>query len=222
MTVAEPKKRRSRGMTLVEVVIALAILAMAFFGMVSVITYTSRMNASTRERMIAMRAAERKIEQMLACTNFDDIFNTFSAQTEGNGWETIYDIDSAGQPHEAFKAVDPDVAQRTTATGYVYPRLPLMPEDYNKRAHLFVRFPLNAGGTGLSEVGAGTFMEMADANLDLNKSGVAGDSSNLVVADCSLLPVSVEVYWRGIVGPTAGNRGNNSLKYRYIFLRKAT
>ena len=50
--------RRTSGFTLIEVVIALAVLAIAFFGLISVITYTTRMNMSTRERMLAMRAAE--------------------------------------------------------------------------------------------------------------------------------------------------------------------
>ena len=224
-------KARSTGFTLVEVVIAMAILAIAFFGMISVITYTSRMNAATRERMLAMRAAERKIEQMLACVNFDDIFLQFNNLNEGFGWEQVTEVDSTGnaQPmltpvfNPANKAfLELDATQRTIETGYTYPQLP-------GKAVLWVRFPLdpaaplNLSGlpSALTEVRAGEFMGMgAGVGLDLNRSGTAGDASNLTVAQCKILPVSIDVFWRGIVGPTSGGSGNTYLRYRYVFLRK--
>jgi len=217
-------RRRNSGFTLVEVVISLAILAIAFFGLISVITYTTRMNMSTKERMLAMRAAEKKIEQMLSSSDFDSIYTTFGgsvgSQTEGLGWEQV----------EGLEPIVPaPVSPPTDAPiGYTYP-------TSGARPVLFVRFPLNAAGTGFDEVGTGSFSDtytLANPNavpsasnpkvfvdLDLNANNSNIDA-NLAITACKILPVSVEVYWRGIVGPTRGNVGNSYLIYRYTFLRK--
>jgi len=243
MLLSFKNKARSTGFTLVEVVIALAILAIAFFGMISVITYTSRMNAATRERMLAMRAAERKIEQMLACVNFDDMFLQFNNMTEGFGWEQVTELDNfnntstvaANQTTHTFKGLKSlgattsaptklniDAKQRTVETGYAYPAPPAA-------AVLWVRFPLDPAGptnaaglsSTLTEVNAGEFMGMgAGVSLDLNRSGTAGDATNLTIATCKILPVSIDVFWRGTVGPSSGGSGNTYLRYRYTFLRK--
>jgi prepilin-type N-terminal cleavage/methylation domain-containing protein len=199
--------RRVSGFTLVEIIISLAILAIAFFGLISVITYTSRMNAATRERMLAMRAAEKKIEQMLGAGTFDDIYNLYSQQTEGLGWEKV----------EGLVPVVPSplpLPPGVLGPAYPSPDGPV----------LFVRFPLNAGGTGFTEVGTGTFTDnkdslgnLVDMDLDRNNSNADG---NIPIASCRILPVRIEVYWRGIVGPGGGNKGNTYLIYRYTFLRK--
>src|SRR5689334_7336612 len=148
--------RRVSGFTLVEVVIALAVLAIAFFGLISVITYTTRMNVATRERMLAMRAAEKKIEQMLGCATFDEIFTTYSQQDEGLGWEQV----------EGLVPFDP-----IPLPGPADPKYPTTP-----KAVLYVRFPWNATRTGLFEPGSGQFMDNKDAlgnfaDLDLNRNG---------------------------------------------------
>src|SRR5262245_12620394 len=142
-----PGMRSRRGFTLVEIVIALAVLAVAFFGMISVITYTTRMNLASQQRTIATRAAERKIEQMLNLAQFDKIYDTFSqlgSTDQGFGWDVVDGL-------EAFHLTDPQV--RTMPTGRVYAPLPP-----GWKASLYVRFPLNAGGTGFNEVGSGQFM----------------------------------------------------------------
>jgi type II secretion system protein I len=198
-------RRVPAGFTLIEVVFALAILAFAFFGMVSVITYAARSNQASRERMLAMRAAERKIEQMLSCTTFDDIYSKFSAQTEGAGWEQVQEMDSTGAAQPALLPATFTTADRTMTTGFVYG----VPDT---KAVLFVRFPLNTAGTGFNEVGTDKFTGMA-ANLDLNRSGATTDA-DVQIADCKVLPVSIEVYWKSTVMPKA------YLIYKYTFLRK--
>src|SRR5262245_28469850 len=83
---------RSKGFTLIEVVIALAVLAVAFFGMISVVTYTTRMNLASQQRTTATRAAEKKIEQMLNTALFDDIYARFSmigSTDQGLGWDKV-------------------------------------------------------------------------------------------------------------------------------------
>ena len=58
-------------------------------------------------------------------------------------------------------------------------------------------------------------------DMDFNQSATAVDK--IPVSDILLikqLPVSVQVYWRGTVGPTSGNTGNTYLTYNYTFVRK--
>src|SRR5262245_25897285 len=107
---------RARGFTLVEIVIALAVLAIAFFGMISVITYTTRMNLASQQRTTATRAAERKVEQMLNLP-FDRIYSQFSlmgSTDKGFGWDTVDGL-------ESYVLNDPKELQM--ATGYLYPAL---------------------------------------------------------------------------------------------------
>lgn len=228
------KRRVVAGFTLVEVVIALAILALAFFGMVSVVTYTSRMNAGTRERTLAMRAAERKIEQMLSNTDISTLFANFSSYTpagEGMGWEQVQEIDQLGILHPGlpYFPSTPDVPStvynpasaapcRQMATGYLYPDpatlAPTVAGMNGREAVLFVRFPLGTATT-FSERGAGTFAGLPTADLDLNRDGVI--STSIDPATVQVLPVVIEVYWKSAIG----NRNSPGyLNYKYIFLKK--
>lgn len=226
------KRRAPSGFTLVEVVIAMAILAIAFFGMVSVVTYTSRMNAGTRERVLAMRAAERKIEQMLANTDLGSLFTNFSDYTaagEGKGWEQVQEIDQLGTPHPGLQFFPPTVQVPSTVynpasgapclqmpTGYLYPA-PLAPTDpgmNGRNAVLFVRFPLGSA-TLLNEAGAGTFAGLPAADLDLNRDGKI--TGGIDPATCQVLPVMIEVYWKSAIG---NRQSPGYLNYKYIFLKK--
>ena len=211
---------KQAGFTLVEVVIALGIMAIAFFGMISVITYTSRTNAQVRERMVATRAAEKKIEQMLNCLSFNDL-DKFRAQVEGLGWEQVLETDSGGVTKPALLPIS--AIRRPPAklaTGY----------DYNNpapdpKAVLFVRFPLDATGANYSELKSGLFTESytlanpLDPNsktyvdLDLDASGGINPLGVGITA-CSILPVTIEVFWSGVSGPL------NVLRYQYTFYRK--
>jgi type II secretion system protein I len=226
------KRRILAGFTLVEVVIAMAILAIAFFGMVSVVTYTSRMNAGTRERVLAMRAAERKIEQMLANTDLGSLFANFSdysAAGEGKGWEQVQEIDQLGVPHPGLLYFPPTAEVPSTVydaasgapclqmvTGYKYPA-PLAPTVAGmngRQATLFVRFPLSTATT-LNEEEAGTFAGLPAAKLDLNRDGLV--EKNIDPATCLILPVMIEVYWKSVIG---NRQSPGYLNYKYIFLKK--
>jgi prepilin-type N-terminal cleavage/methylation domain-containing protein len=222
------RPRKSLGFTLMEVVIALAILAVALFGSISVITYTTRMNLSSRERMIAMRAAEKKIEQMLSCTDLVELYNKFSDQTEGYGWEMV----------DGLEPVDP--APIGPPPGVLTP----YPTGINvRRPILFVRFPLNNTGTAITEVGSGKFMGcyVVDAKgkivadktgngtpLDQDFDGNTQTDNEVLLANLNtlkLLPVTVEVYWKGATGMVTGNSkvgfaGMSTLSYKYTFFKK--
>jgi prepilin-type N-terminal cleavage/methylation domain-containing protein len=76
------KRHSTSGFSLVEVVIAMSILAVAFFGMIATITYTTRSNETTKERLLAMRAAEKQVETMLSGT-----FSTIYANYVGKQYD---------------------------------------------------------------------------------------------------------------------------------------
>jgi prepilin-type N-terminal cleavage/methylation domain-containing protein len=212
-----------RGFTLIEVVIALAVLAIAFFGMISVITYTTRMNLASRQRTAATLAAERKIEQMLNLAQFDKIYATYSQMTQGLGWDLVDGL-------EPFVLNDPN--ELTMPTGWVYPVLggPIGPQP----ANLYVRFPLNAAGNGFSEVGSGKFMGnvvyqnpddpsspvIGYRDIDLNGDGNT-TSMSVQVGQLKVLPVVIEVHWKGAVGPSSGTTGHPFVSYKYTFFKKS-
>lgn len=182
-------RRHEDGFTLVEVVIALAILGIGLLGMVTVISYTTKMNISAHEQALAIRAAEKKIEQMSACMNFDDIFIQFFQQAEGYGWEQIGEPATDGGMlylKPLNWALPQNKANLVLPSGYVCP-------TPDPKATLFVRFnvdPLTPTilapavapiWSAIMEQGSGTFMDARDvfnnpvADQDLNNSGTTTD-----------------------------------------------
>jgi prepilin-type N-terminal cleavage/methylation domain-containing protein len=214
-------RSKQTGFTLVEVVISLAVLAIAFFGMISVITYTSRTNAQVRERMYATRAAEKKIEQMINCANFADL-DLFRAQTEGLGWEQVLETDSDGVVKQALMPIPlAKMPPNVLPSGFNYNN-----PAPNPKAVLFVRFPLDTAGGAYSAKDSGKFCDsytLADntnpnsartyIDLDLDSKGTYG--SSLGISVCNVMPVIVEVLWSGVSGPI------NVLRYRYTFYKKS-
>ncbi len=68
--------RGSRGMTLVEVVMAAMVLTIAIFGLVSTLYYTSREEASCHEVSIALNGLRAKIEEVRS-QRFQDAFSIY-------------------------------------------------------------------------------------------------------------------------------------------------
>jgi len=224
---------RSDGFTLVEVVIALSILAFALFGSISAITYCTRMNSVTRERMLALRAAERKIEQMLSVGDFTQIYQNYSLQAQGIGWDVV----------DGLEPIDPaPLPPPNDQPTYVYPSWTNKTLPPPPRAVLFVRFPLSQDGSYFSEGPDGTFKGsgvMTDTyqvdakgnrvkdgggniipqDFDFNGNGVVTDKILVSqVSTLKLLPVTIEVYWKSAANP-GRNVGPAYLKYQYIFFK---
>jgi len=224
-----PKSGKKGGFTLVEVVIALAILAIAFFGMVSVIAYTAKNNSATRERLLASRAAQKKIEQMINSLNVNDLDSCRTGgATEGLGWEQVLETDTTLTPNVVYQALRPvkNPPQFKTPTGFTYPYTAAM-----ANAVVFVRFPLNAAGTAYTQDKSGQFAmnyDLINATapdtesnrnyipLDLDGNGENATTGDLTIGQLKILPVIVEVYWSGVGGKMT------SLQYRYTFYRKPT
>lgn len=147
-------------------------MAVALFGMISVITFTTRSNMATRENMLAMRAAEKKIEEMKN-TNFADIFTTFNAAAE-----QTFDINPS-----AVKTYGKDDL------------VPFPPDAKVGK----VKFPVN--GSLLDESQTGALMSNlngagAVADFDLNGDGKVGGT----VTTYMILPVVIEIHWKGVQG----------------------
>ena len=74
------KHRREAGFSLLEVVIALAIIAIALLGIVSTFVHSINMGESEREQQIAKQAASKKIEEIRTAT-FDTLYATYNGDT---------------------------------------------------------------------------------------------------------------------------------------------
>jgi len=98
---------------------------------------------ATRERMLAMRAAERRSNRCSRASISTNIFLQFNNMNEGFGWEQVTELDNfdnTSQTIHTFKGLislgsvpaaptklNIDATQRTVETGYVYPAPPDKP-----------------------------------------------------------------------------------------------
>ena len=101
-------------------------------------------------------------------------------------------------------------------------------------ANLYVRFPRNMNDNGFSEVGSGKFMGnvvyqkpddpsspvIGYRDIDLNGDGKT-DNTSVQVSDLKVLPVVIEVHWKGAVGPSSGINGHPFVSYKYTFFKKS-
>jgi prepilin-type N-terminal cleavage/methylation domain-containing protein len=192
--------RSKSGFTLVEVIIAMAVVAIAIFGLVSVITYTTRGNMATKERMLALRAAERKIEQMMTTSPFSDIVDKYNNATPGWGVDDVeYLSPITGQTHTIFVEFPLGAAPNTlneTITGNG-------PSGSDPGW-----MELGSSPGGYAMYGGGTQL-----HLDLNGNGNTTDVAVPSTA-CQIIPVRVRVRWKGIYG-------SSEFVYKYTFLKKA-
>jgi type II secretory pathway pseudopilin PulG len=74
---------RAAGITVVELVIALGVLAVALLALVSVISSASALQKSSREKSLAYNAARLKIEEMRS-RPFANIYSLYKSGTSGN------------------------------------------------------------------------------------------------------------------------------------------
>lgn len=164
--------RRIGGFTLLELTIALAVLSTALFGFISAILHTSRLNATNRENLSAMRGAERMIET-LRDTEFDRIFASYNRVPSddpppGYGTAPGSDFDVEG--------------------------LSPVPGDPDGKCGKIL-FPTDSSGSQLREDTVNPDLMMP---RDLDGSGTIDRVD--VAPNCKILPVEVRIDWRGIQG----------------------
>ena len=208
MTERTKQRTVDGGFTLLEVMIAVGILVLSIIGMVSVITYTTTQNEISRDNLLAMRAAEGKIEEM---RRFDvsEIFARYSANASTRAYLPA--------PLNALAGLYPgpdfsDVFNRASpAYDPTYQRI--------QNATATIRFPWSAGAPfvgGVWTPGPPIQLkeDMTDPDpitWDLNANQVKGEPD--VTLDYVILPVTINILWSGI-------KGKNSITYRYMFLKK--
>ena len=193
--------RGKSGFTLVEVIIAMTVVAIAIFGLVSVIAYTTRGNMATKERMLALRSAERKIEQMMTTSPFYDIVDKYNNTTLGWGVDDVeYLTPMAGQTHTLFVEFPLGVGTNTldeTVTG----------NGPNSSTGDPGWMELGSMPNGYTPYGGATQL-----HLDLNGNGTITDTA-VPSTTCQIIPVRVRVKWKGV-------HGNTEFVYKYTFLKK--
>ncbi|HXX92195.1 MAG TPA: prepilin-type N-terminal cleavage/methylation domain-containing protein [Planctomycetota bacterium] len=166
----------SRGFTLLEVMIAVTILVLSIVGLVGVITYTTTQNEINRENLLAMRAAEGKIEEMKQYAT-KEIFARYSTTAFIAAlWPTGTVQGTVGTlPGPDFSA--------TLAADPTYSRL--------QNVSALISFPQN-GTPSLYE----NWADPDPIARDLNANGIQDDPTlNYVV-----LPTTITLSWKGIKG----------------------
>lgn len=161
-------RTRDRGFSLVELVIAMAVMAIALMALTVSITSASRVNDASRERAIAYELAKAKIEEMRNFTysgTFDRIFWWYSVQTSSVTLQS--------------KTVLPSVPK-----GQVYRGDPSLPDPLQlnpiftngvEQPIIKVDFPVNAAGQ-LTELNMTDPVWAAKFGMpkDLNRDGTLG------------------------------------------------
>jgi type IV pilus modification protein PilV len=175
-------RRNSAGFSLVEVVIAMSILAIALFGMISVITYSSRNNAVAKERVMATRAAEKQIETMRAMASTGTLSAVYSA----------YKSSMAAATFAVYQDNDPSNPTAAPA---------LLPSPAGQ-----ISFPVDSNSPPwLREDLTGAFLGRYDSagnplNIDMDQSGAVDATDKSASTTLAALPVKVTVTWKGLAG----------------------
>jgi type II secretory pathway pseudopilin PulG len=185
------RRKGTAGVTLVELMIALGVIAVALMGLVSVILHTTKSNAVMRENLVAMRAAEQKIEEMRA-VDFYSIFTDYTTVSGGADLRT-----------PTFQVTGLLPVPGATVVGKI-----IFPSD---------AYP-NPGGTQLLENMTSELMGVPQ-DMDLNGSSVIESGVNLAtiggpLGAYDMLPVMIQLDWQSI-------HGRRSLQYRHVILNKS-
>lgn len=183
-------RRRDRGISMVEIMIALVVIAVALLALVSLMTSAGSIQDDSRERTLAYNAARQKIEEMRNLTELATIYTTYnSAQTANR-----------------FRVDDIPVGRGPMRPSTTTPTLPQIPAQ----GQIF--FPEETPGAGIKEdlTTNGILKKQFSLPKDLNQSG-AIDAGVIPAANLTLLPVMVRIEWR-----TAGGKFSQVEVVTYI------
>ena len=214
-------RAREAGISLVELVIALAVMAIALMALMVSVTSSSRLSDSNRERTIAYELAKAKIEEIrnfTRCGSFDKIFWYYALKVEptsvGPGRTTVTNVKGANGTIYAWDPTLFDAARVGAPINGPENTLQLNPMKVAgvEQPILTVRFPVNALGL-LTEVPPATsvFTTRFGMPKDLNSNGTpplpltAPFDSGAVLYDpngvtapataYTIIPVLVTVQW---------------------------
>lgn len=87
------RRKGQKGMTLIELIIAFAIIAVALLQLLTVMLSTSNARESARELSVAREAAASKLAEInRKLESFDTIVTTFGSVTDGQTIESTFDV----------------------------------------------------------------------------------------------------------------------------------
>ena len=188
---------RRGGFTLMELMFALGILVVSMIGLVSVISYTTRENEINRENLLAMRAAEGKVEEMKQF-NVNEIFARYSCTNWATQASLLYPTGTTpltglfpGPDFTAAIAGDLSYARlRNVKAGITFTLNPQTGQSPQNGVHLMENWTTDPDPIA----------------QDLNANGLQDDASTSYV----VLPATITISWTGI-------KGARNLSYRYLF-----
>ncbi len=196
-------RRCQAGFTLLELMVAVVVIVVAFFGLLLSLHYGSVLNETSRQLRTAHEAAQRALEAVRAY-EFAFIYRSFNADTndDPNGPGTAewnlsplkdeFDRESGGVTLPKLTALGDNIGNNFVVDG-------LEPRATDPDGVVgVILFPevADAGNTVLSEQGQATPpFDMFGPPRDLNENGSVNDLN--VSDDYKRLPVAVLVQWQG-------------------------
>lgn len=195
--------RSEQGMTLVELMLAMAILAIAALGLITALVGSIRLQVDNRELDLAANAARSVIETMRANPDFSQTFSVFNEDGEddpdgpgtavGNLLPLTYGVGTLDNPYTS--AASSLLIQDAYATSIQLAKTTqeLVRNETLRNVIVEVEFP--GGGTTLREDTVDPLLGMP---RDLNGDG---DTLDDAATDYVILPVRVTLTWNGLSGP---------------------
>ena len=194
------KIRSQSGFTLLELMVAVVVIVVAFFGLLLSLHYGSVLNETARQLQTAHQAARQALEAVKAY-EFAFIYRSFNVDTtdDPNGVGSAEDVlpplnieVPQGGDNPPLTALGDGVGNNFVVAG-LRPRTD--DPDGVPGAILFPEANDATGKVVLSELGQDPFL---GPPRDLNDNGTTNDID--VSADYVLLPVTVLVQWEGLFG----------------------
>lgn len=196
-------RRCQAGFTLLELMVAVVVIVVAFFGLLLSLHYGSVLNETSRQLRTAHESAQRALEAVRAY-EFAFIYRSFNVDTndDPNGPGTAeLGLSPLNEVWERTGG-NPSVTARDDRIGNNFVVAGLEPRATDPdRVVGVILFPeaVDAGNTVLSEQGQATPpFDMFGPPRDLNENGSVNDLN--VSDDYKRLPVTVLVQWQGSFG----------------------
>lgn len=171
-------RRRVTGVSLLELVIAMAVLAFALMALMSSISSSSTLQQNTREKVIAYNAAREIVEQLRAAT-FSEVWARYNSTTAD-------DPVSGVKPGNTFHVAGLNMPKVGPASPTTWRGANNVPDGYG-----FITWPEKAGA--LDETFVDATMGMP---RDLNRDGVVTGA----ITTYDILPVKITVRWQTLGG----------------------
>jgi type II secretory pathway pseudopilin PulG len=197
------RRRRDSGVSMIELIIALAVMVLALVALMSSVISSSKVSDSSKESVIAYEAARAKIEEIRTftkCGTFNNIFNYYKPGATAAGVPTYWTTVSGLNPIQINGVNQPTLQVLFPVDIPVSPAWPATPTNMSS-IHLTEAVP-----------SAGTYPTLnADAirmgmPKDLNRNGSDGGGTPWDTGGTTpdldttygVIPIMIRVQWESI------------------------